>query len=81
MKKDMQTKHEISKQEMVKVHDLALKKLKDDFAKREAELNKEIDKYLESNEDLFTQNEQLNEEMDELRNQQIKMLNDASPKR
>ena len=66
---------------MVKVHDLALKKLKDDFAKREAELNKEIDKYLESNEDLFTQNEQLNEEMDELRNQQIKMLNDASPKR
>lgn len=39
---------------MVKVHDLALKKLKDDFAKREAELNKEIDKYLESNEDLFT---------------------------
>lgn len=42
--------------------------------KRESDLNAEIEKYLESNEDLFTQNEELNEELDDLRNQHIGTL-------
>ena len=37
----------------------------------ENELRKEIEKYYRSNEDLFTQNEQLSKELDVLRSQQI----------
>ncbi len=34
----------------------------------ENELNEEIEKYLKSNEDLFNENEELNQELDDLRN-------------
>lgn len=37
-------------------------------------MSKEVEKYLETNEDLFTQNEQLNEELDDLRNQMVNMM-------
>ncbi len=40
-------------------------------------MSKEVEKYLETNEDLFTQNEQLNEELDDLRNQMVNMMGGA----
>ena len=41
---------------------------------REGELRTEIEKYFKSNEDLFTQNENLSKEVDVLRSQQIQSI-------
>ena len=45
---------------------------------RENELREECDKYVQSNEDLFNENEQINQELDDLRNQHISMLSTSN---
>ena len=69
MKKDLIKKHEQEKADLRKRHDAALAEQKQEARKREEDLNNEIEKYMKSNDDLFDQNDALNEELDTLRNE------------
>ena len=46
--------------------------------KREGELQEEVEKYAKANDDLFAENENLNQELDEARNEQISMLSQSN---
>ena len=73
----------LEKEKGALLQDVKDHKLKIEDAKgREEELNAEVEKYLKSNEDLFNENEQLNQELDELRDLQISSLSskqDSAP--
>ena len=45
---------------------------------REGELQEEVEKYAKANDDLFAENENLNQELDEARNEQISMLSQSN---
>ena len=74
MKKDMIKKHDQEKVDLTKKHEAALATQKEEAKAREEDLNNEIEKYLKSNEDLFDQVDALNNELDDLRNEQIGTL-------
>ena len=67
-------KHEQEKIDLSKKHEAQLESRLQQAKARENDLNNEIEKYLKSNEDLFDQVDALNNELDELRNEQIGSL-------
>lgn len=53
-------------------------KINEKAKERENELREECDKYVKSNEDLFNENEQINQDIDDLRNQHIINLSQSN---
>ena len=78
MKKDMIKKHEQEKTDLTKRHEAELASKIQESKAKEEDLNSECEKYLKSNEDLFDQVDALNNEIDELRNEQIGTLSNSN---